>query len=102
LSRQTISHTDARNQLAGLIESAFRDREPITITRNGEGKVVLLAIEEYEAMETTRHLHSTRANVFQIQHLKGWWSRRSTQEHRLVYRVEGDSIIMQCRFHHDD
>lgn len=34
---------------------------------------------------------------------KGWWSRRITGEHRLVYRVEGDSLlIMQCRFHYDD
>jgi toxin YoeB len=33
--------------------------------------------------------------------LKGWWSRRITQEHRLVYRVEGDIlIVMQCRFHY--
>jgi toxin YoeB len=33
--------------------------------------------------------------------LKGWWSRRITQEHRLVYRVEGDIlIIMQCPFHY--
>lgn len=35
--------------------------------------------------------------------LKGWWSRRITQEHRLIYRVEGDSLlIMQCRFHYDE
>ena len=35
--------------------------------------------------------------------LKGWWSRRITQEHRLIYREEGESLmIMQCRFHHDD
>ncbi len=34
--------------------------------------------------------------------LKGWWSRRITQEHRLVYRVEGQTlVIMQCRFHYD-
>ncbi len=34
--------------------------------------------------------------------LKGWWSRRITQEHRLVYRVEGQMlVIMQCRFHYD-
>ena len=34
--------------------------------------------------------------------LKGWWSRRITQEHRLVYRVDGQTlIIMQCRFHYD-
>ena len=35
--------------------------------------------------------------------LKGWWSRRVTQEHRLIYRVDGESLlIMQCRFHYDD
>jgi len=34
--------------------------------------------------------------------LKGWWSRRITQEHRLVYKVEAESLlIMQCRFHYD-
>jgi toxin YoeB len=34
--------------------------------------------------------------------LKGYWSRRITQEHRLVYRVEGnDLIIIQCRYHYD-
>lgn len=35
--------------------------------------------------------------------LKGWWSRHIAQGHRLIYRVEGDSLlIMQCRFHYDD
>ena len=67
LPMQTISYTDARNQLAGLMDAASRNREPIIITRNGSGKVVLLAIEEYEAMETTLHLFSTRANATQIQ-----------------------------------
>jgi antitoxin YefM len=52
---------------ASLMETASRDREPITITRNGAGKVVLLAIEEYEAMEATLHLFSARANADQIQ-----------------------------------
>jgi toxin YoeB len=33
---------------------------------------------------------------------KGWWSRRVTQEHRLVYRVEADVLwINQCRYHYD-
>ena len=40
--------------------------------------------------------------------LKGFWSRRITQEHRLVYRVSGRKredqkcSIIQCRFHYDD
>ncbi len=34
-------------------------------------------------------------------HLSGWWSRRLTQEHRLVYRVEGEALLIaQCRYHY--
>ncbi|WP_421695526.1 Txe/YoeB family addiction module toxin [Aestuariivirga sp.] len=33
--------------------------------------------------------------------LSGWWSRRITQEHRLVYRaVDGTLQIAQCRYHY--
>lgn len=31
----------------------------------------------------------------------GFWSRRITKEHRLVYAVENNSILIaQCRFHY--
>ncbi|CAN5704434.1 type II toxin-antitoxin system mRNA interferase toxin YoeB [soil metagenome] len=34
--------------------------------------------------------------------LKSWWSRRITQEHRLVYRFENETVvILQCRFHYE-
>ena len=33
--------------------------------------------------------------------LSGWWSRRITQEHRLIYRAqEGMLQIAQCRYHY--
>jgi toxin YoeB len=33
--------------------------------------------------------------------LEGCWSRRINKEHRLVYKVEGDTlIIVQCRYHY--
>jgi toxin YoeB len=33
--------------------------------------------------------------------LRGWWSRRITKEHRLVYKIEDDSLfIAQCRYHY--
>ncbi|MEZ2337721.1 Txe/YoeB family addiction module toxin [Mucilaginibacter sp. RCC_168] len=33
--------------------------------------------------------------------LSGWWSRRINLEHRLVYKVEYESIfILQCRYHY--
>jgi toxin YoeB len=34
--------------------------------------------------------------------LSGFWSRRITDEHRLVYRVEGDVIkVAQVRYHYE-
>lgn len=80
---KAISHIEARNQLAVLMEAASRDREPITITRNGAGKVVLLAIEEYEAIETNLHLHSTMANNSQIQQSLGDYAAGDIQDGEL-------------------
>jgi toxin YoeB len=40
--------------------------------------------------------------------LKGYWSRRINQEHRLVYKIVGKKgsdqkcIVIQCRFHYDE
>jgi toxin YoeB len=35
--------------------------------------------------------------------LSGYWSRRITDEHRLVYRVHNDRIhILQCRYHYGE
>ena len=33
--------------------------------------------------------------------LAGYWSRRINDEHRLVYKVEGDSLLIaQCKLHY--
>ncbi len=33
---------------------------------------------------------------------KGFWSRRIDSEHRLIYQVKGDDILIaKCRFHYD-
>ena len=37
--------------------------------------------------------------------LAGWWSRRISQEHRVVYRVSGSGAaqaleVAQCRYHY--
>lgn len=34
--------------------------------------------------------------------LSGWWSKRIDQEHRLIYRVEGNNLIVaQAKGHYD-
>jgi toxin YoeB len=35
--------------------------------------------------------------------LQGWWSRRITEKHRLIYRIEEDILeIMSCYGHYGD
>lgn len=35
--------------------------------------------------------------------LKGWWSRRINLEHRLIYKIENETIIiLQCRYHYQN
>ena len=34
--------------------------------------------------------------------LAGFWSRRITDEHRIVYKIDGDDILIaQCRYHYE-
>ena len=35
--------------------------------------------------------------------LSGWWSRRIDDQHRIIYRKQGDAIIIaSCRGHYTD
>lgn len=35
--------------------------------------------------------------------LSGWWSKRIDGEHRMIYRVDGESlIILKAKGHYDD
>ena len=36
-----------------------------------------------------------------LHNLAGWWSRRISLEHRLVYKVDNDAVvILQCKYHY--
>lgn len=35
------------------------------------------------------------------ENLSGWWSRRINREHRLIYKIADDQIlILSCRYHY--
>lgn len=52
--------------------------------------------------ETQREPFSGIGKPEALKHaLSGFWSRRLTDEHRMVYRVEGDDLLIaQLRFHY--
>ncbi|MEZ5534530.1 MAG: type II toxin-antitoxin system prevent-host-death family antitoxin [Thiolinea sp.] len=60
---QSISYTAARSNLAKTMEKVCEDHNPIAITRKGEGAVVMLSMEDYQALEETAYLLRSPENA---------------------------------------
>jgi antitoxin YefM len=58
-----VTYTYARQNLARIMDRAVKDRAPITVTRQGADPVVVIAADEFAAMEETLHLLSSPRNA---------------------------------------
>ena len=58
-----VTYTAARENLAATMDKVCEDREPMIITRNRDQAVVMLALEEYKALEETAHLMRSPNNA---------------------------------------
>jgi antitoxin YefM len=59
----SISYTAARSQLAKTMNKVCEDHAPIAITRKGEGTVVMMSMEDYQALEETAYLLRSPKNA---------------------------------------
>jgi antitoxin YefM len=66
-SMEIIGYSAARQRLAELMETVVADRRPIVVTRQKAPAVVMLALEEYEAMAETLHLLRSPKNARRLQ-----------------------------------
>ena len=53
---KTTSLANAKTQLSALVDEVIRTHEQVTVTRNGEPAVVILAVEDLESMQETLEL----------------------------------------------
>ncbi|WP_026332757.1 MULTISPECIES: type II toxin-antitoxin system Phd/YefM family antitoxin [unclassified Thioalkalivibrio] len=51
-----ISYTAARNQLARTMEKVCEDHSAVIITRSKAPSVVMMSLEDYEALQETSYL----------------------------------------------
>jgi len=58
-----ISYTDARTTFKTLMENICDSHEPTVITRQKGKPVVMISLDDYNAMQETLHLLSTPANT---------------------------------------
>ena len=58
-----ITYSAARANLASVMDRVCGDHEALIITRNGERSVVMLSLEDYNALEETAYLLRSPANT---------------------------------------
>ena len=72
---ESISYTSARSNLAKTMEQVCDDHALIAITRKGEGAVVMMSMDDYQALEETAYLlrspKNTRRLIESISELEG-------------------------------
>ncbi len=61
-----ISYTAARANLARTMAKVCNDHAPVIITRKSESPVVMMSLEDYQAMEETTYLLRSPANAKQL------------------------------------
>lgn len=60
---RAITYTTARNHLAETMQKVSDDQDAILITRKNHSAVVLMSIEEYEALKETAYLMQNPKNA---------------------------------------
>lgn len=62
-----ISYSTARKNLVSMMERVCDNHEPIIITRNSSRSVVMISLEDYNAIEETVYLLRNPANAHNLQ-----------------------------------
>ncbi len=60
---QTVTYSEARDNLKAVLDKAAADRAPVMITRQRGENVVLISASEWAGMEETLHLMASPANA---------------------------------------
>jgi len=58
-----ITYSHARSNLAQMMEKVCDDHAPVIITRKNQRSVVLLSLEDYQALEETAYLLRSPKNA---------------------------------------
>jgi toxin YoeB len=124
---RVTSYSNLRKNLSTMMDQVHDDHTPVIITRDGgKSAAVLMSLEDFASYQETSYIYwqnqdkrflkklntliqecartpfegSGKLELLKNE-LSGWWSRRITDEHRLVYRIKDNSLeIAQCRYHY--
>ncbi len=76
-----ISYTAARTNLAKTMEQVCEDHSPVIITRSKSQSVVMISLEDYEALQETAYARTKKRTAFAGIRCRAGarrWSRKGT------------------------
>lgn len=79
-----ITYSNARANLASTMNRVCEDHKPLIITRNSEQSVVMLSLEDFNALEETAYLLRSPANARRLLSAMKQLSDGRGQERQLV------------------
>ena len=59
---QTVSYTTLRQNLSGVMEKITKNRDVVSITRKGHESMVMMTESDYNSVQETLYLLSSRKN----------------------------------------
>ena len=75
---KAITYTVARQNLSKTMENVCKDRAPVIVTRKSADSVVIMSLEDFEALEETAYLLRSPKNtkrliesIAELEHGKG-------------------------------
>ena len=63
---EAISYTKARSQLCGVMQRVCDDHDPIIVTRQKSPSVVIMSLEDYNALAETAYLLQSPKNAARL------------------------------------
>ncbi|KIA64762.1 type II toxin-antitoxin system prevent-host-death family antitoxin [Nocardia vulneris] len=86
-----ISITEARANLAAVLDSATEDLEEVVITRAGHEPAVVISLREYESLKETAYLLGNPANARHLERSIAQLRAGEVEPHDLIEVDDEDS-----------
>ena len=82
---ETINYTEARQNFRDTMEMVCSNHEPVIITRQNERPVVMMSLEDYNAIEETFYLLRNPKNAARLlQSVENIKNNKNLQERELL------------------
>ncbi|MFG2674470.1 MULTISPECIES: type II toxin-antitoxin system prevent-host-death family antitoxin [unclassified Streptomyces] len=63
---RTMTYTESRARYAETLDAVVDDREEVIVTRAGHDPVVIVALDEYQALKETAYLYRSPENARRV------------------------------------